>query len=98
MHDIDLPTDSPGPSQGPGQQPGTGGEHPAPGRTAASGRAWLGWFAAFLLIGAGWALVTPLNQAPDELSIRAATCYHARGRRPWSSPTISSNTPSIPSR
>jgi hypothetical protein len=67
VHDIDLPTDSPGPSQGPGQQPGTGGEHPAPGRTAASGRAWLGWFAAFLLIGAGWALVTPLNQAPDEL-------------------------------
>jgi hypothetical protein len=29
-------------------------------------RAWLGWFAAFLLIAAGWALVTPLDQVPDE--------------------------------
>jgi Predicted membrane protein (DUF2142) len=29
-------------------------------------RAWLGWFAAFLLIGAGWALVAPLDQVPDE--------------------------------
>jgi hypothetical protein len=66
VHDTDLPTDSPGPSQGPGQQPGPGGEHPAPGRMAASWRAWAGWFAAFLLIGAGWALVTPLNQVPDE--------------------------------
>jgi hypothetical protein len=67
VHDIDLPMGSPGPSQGPGQQPGPGGEHPVPGRTAASWRAWLGWFAAFLLIGVGCALVTPLNQAPDEL-------------------------------
>ena len=29
-------------------------------------RAWLGWLAAFLLIGAGWALVAPLDQVPDE--------------------------------
>jgi hypothetical protein len=36
-----------------------------PGLTAAR-RAWLGWFAAFLLIGIGWALVTPVNQFPDE--------------------------------
>ena len=67
MHDTDLPTDSPRPSQGPGQQPGLGGDHPVPGRTAAWWRAWAGWFAAFLLIGVGWTLVTPLNQAPDEL-------------------------------
>jgi hypothetical protein len=78
VHDIDLPTDSPGPSQGPGQQPGTGGEHPVPGRAAALWRAWAGWFAAFLLIGVGWTLVTPLNQAPDELDhvYRAAAVVH----------------------
>jgi hypothetical protein len=67
VHDTDLPTDSPDPSQGLGQQPGPGGEHAAPGRKAALWPAWTGWFAAFLLIGIGWALVTPLNQAPDEL-------------------------------
>lgn len=30
------------------------------------GRTWLGWFAAFLLIGVGWAVLTPVNQYPDE--------------------------------
>ena len=35
-------------------------------QAAAPWRAWLGWFAAFLLIGAGWALVAPLDQVPDE--------------------------------
>jgi hypothetical protein len=72
MHDTDLPTDDSGPLPDPGgqqartAQPGPGREHPAPGRAVVSWRAWVGWFAAFLLIGAGWALVTPLNQVPDE--------------------------------
>jgi hypothetical protein len=29
-------------------------------------RRWCLWFLAFFLIGAGWALVTPVNQYPDE--------------------------------
>ncbi len=35
-------------------------------QAAAPWRAWLGWFAAFLLLAAGWALVAPLDQVPDE--------------------------------
>jgi Predicted membrane protein (DUF2142) len=35
-------------------------------KAAVPWRAWLGWFAAFLLIAAGWALVAPLDQVPDE--------------------------------
>lgn len=42
------------------------GDQPPRRQAAASWRAWLGWFAAFLLIGAGWALVAPLDQVPDE--------------------------------
>jgi hypothetical protein len=43
------------------------GGHELPrSQTALPWRAWLGWFAAFLLIAAGWALVTPLDQVPDE--------------------------------
>ena len=51
MSDTDLPMDD---------------YLPGPRQTAAPWRAWLGWFAAFLLIGAGWALVAPLDQVPDE--------------------------------
>lgn len=29
-------------------------------------RTWSTWFVGFLLIGAGWALLTPVNQFPDE--------------------------------
>jgi Predicted membrane protein (DUF2142) len=50
VSDTDLPMDSYQPRR----------------QAAAPWRAWLGWFAAFLLIGAGWALVTPLDQVPDE--------------------------------
>ena len=34
------------------------------GPAAVPWRAWLGWLAAFLLIGAGWALVTPFVATP----------------------------------
>ena len=66
MHDTDLPSDDPGPLPDPGAHQGPGREHPAPARAAALWSAWVGWFAAVLLIGIGWALVTPLNQVPDE--------------------------------
>jgi Predicted membrane protein (DUF2142) len=58
VHDTDLPTDSARSLPPPDE------EHSP--RAATPWRAWLGWFAAFLLIGAGWALVTPLDQVPDE--------------------------------
>ena len=50
------------------------------GRQAVPWRAWLGWFAAFLLIGAGWALVAPLDQVPDEADhvYRAAAVVHGQ--------------------
>ena len=51
MNDTDLPMDS---------------YQPARRQAAAPWRAWFGWLAAFLLIGAGWALVAPLDQVPDE--------------------------------
>jgi hypothetical protein len=51
VSDTKLPTDD---------------HEPARRQTAVPWRAWLGWFAAFLLIAAGWALVTPLDQVPDE--------------------------------
>jgi hypothetical protein len=35
-------------------------------RVAGVWRTWASWLLAFLLIGAGWALVTPVNQYPDE--------------------------------
>ena len=37
--------------------------------------AWVPWFAGFLLIAAGWALVTPVNKFPDEVDhvFRAAS-------------------------
>ncbi|MGO9874550.1 MAG: DUF2142 domain-containing protein [Acidimicrobiia bacterium] len=28
---------------------------------------WVGWFVGFLLLGVGWALVTPVNDYPDEV-------------------------------
>ena len=36
---------------------------------------WVPWFAGFLLIAAGWALVTPINEFPDEVDhvFRAAS-------------------------
>ena len=78
MNDTDLPTDSshspPPPDEqhspfGPEArraQQGSGRDQPPRQRAATPWRAWVGWFAAFLLIGAGWALVTPLDQVPDE--------------------------------
>jgi hypothetical protein len=30
--------------------------------------AWVSWFAGFLLVAVGWALVTPVNHYPDEVS------------------------------
>jgi hypothetical protein len=60
VHDTDLPAGSARSLPPPDE------EHSPPPRAAASWRGWLGWFAAFLLIAAGWALVTPLDQAPDE--------------------------------
>jgi hypothetical protein len=78
VHDTDPPKDSSrslpfrdeqhssfGPEAG-RAQPGTGRDQPPCLRAAAPWRAWAGWFAAFLLIAAGWALVTPLDQVPDE--------------------------------
>ena len=78
MNDTDLPTDSSHPPPRPDEQHGpfgqearraqrgSGRDQPPRRRAAAPWRAWLGWFAAFLLIGAGWALVAPLDQVPDE--------------------------------
>jgi predicted membrane protein DUF2142 len=78
VNDTDLPTDgshSPPPpdeqhsrvgQEARGVHPGSGQDQPPRGRAAVPWRAWLGWFAAFLLIGAGWALVAPLDQVPDE--------------------------------
>jgi hypothetical protein len=60
VHHTDLPTDSARSLPPPDEQ-----HSPRP-RAATPWRAWLGWFAAFLLIAAGWALVTPLDQVPDE--------------------------------
>ena len=78
VKDTDLPTDSSHSLPLPDEQhsrvgqearrahQGSGQDQPPRGRAAAPWRAWLGWFAAFLLIGAGWALVAPLDQVPDE--------------------------------
>jgi hypothetical protein len=78
VSDTDLPTDSSRSQRPPDEQHsrlgqetrrarrGSGQDQPPCGRAAVPWRAWLGWFAAFLLIGAGWALVAPLDQVPDE--------------------------------
>ncbi len=72
MRDTDLPTDSARSLPPPDE------EHSPRPRAALPWRAWLGWFAAFLLIAAGWALVTPLDQVPDEADhvYRAAAVVH----------------------
>jgi hypothetical protein len=78
VNDTDLPTDgshslpppdeqnSPFGQEARRAQQGSGRDQPPRQRAATPWRAWLGWFAAFLLIGAGWALMTPLDQVPDE--------------------------------
>ncbi len=42
-------------------------------------RAWSIWFVAFVLIGAGWALVTPVDQYPDEIDHVYRAVSVARG-------------------